>query len=469
MKKVNEYAVVLSGGVGARLWPLSSDFMPKQLIAFDGDYSLLQETLLRISKRISVEKIFLVINEKHKFEVQAQIKALFKIKGPQILCEPMGKNTLPAIAYAVREIMMVDNDPLIAIFPSDHSISNYKSFEQAWVAALEVANQGYLTLIGIKPTEPSTGYGYIEVERRISVKNNRSLAFLTKSFHEKPTVNEAIKYVEDNFLWNGGMFVFSGNFFMDNLKQHQPKLYTQIKSLNESNLFNIYQKIESESMDYGLAEKIKKIAVIPCGMGWTDLGNWDSVYKFKDKNKDNNVTMGQSILKDTKNCLIWNTQGILMTSGIENLAIINTSNGTLITNRANSESIKDLVDTLQKTDISEISTNIKVFRPWGTYTVVEEGKGFKIKRIEVDPGKKLSLQTHEHRSEHWVVVEGVAKVTKGNTSFLIKKNESAFILKNELHRLENETNKLLIIIEVQSGDYLGEDDIKRYQDDYNRN
>jgi mannose-1-phosphate guanylyltransferase/mannose-6-phosphate isomerase len=456
------YAVILCGGSGTRLWPLSRSLRPKQLLALNGERTLLQQTAARLLKRVPASHLVTVTHQDHKFEVKGQLADLSPNSVPSVLAEPVARNTLPAIAWAAHQVAKDDPDAIIGVFPSDHAIGDEEAFLNAWKRAEETASQGYLTLIGLTPTEPAAGYGYIQPGRFLL-----SGARAVTRFVEKPDVERAAQFVQEGYLWNGGMFVFRASDFLSLLQQLQPEIYTAISSIDDAP-DEAYQVMPSLSMDYGIAEKTEKVAVVPVEMGWSDLGSWDSIYQHQSKEEADNVWHGDVLAMDTHGSLLWTTHGLLATLGVNNLAIIQTADATLVCDRSRAEEIKQVVAEVQKTHPHLMETHLTVHRPWGTYTVLEEGSNFKIKRIVVNPGASLSMQMHQHRSEHWVVVSGVAKITNGESEILLHENESTYIPKTHRHRLENPGNVPLQIIEVQCGNYVGEDDIVRFEDIYGR-
>jgi mannose-1-phosphate guanylyltransferase / mannose-6-phosphate isomerase len=321
-------------------------------------------------------------------------------------------------------------------------------------------------LLGIKPHEPATGYGYIKPSKQI--KSGEMPVMEVAQFVEKPNAEKAAQFVKNGYLWNSGMFVFKANTFMQMLNQYQPEMAKQLKSMNAENFHKTYENFTNISMDYGLAEKADKVAVVPVDMAWSDLGSWDSIYQKQAKDKDNNVTHGEVLTQDTKDSLLWTQHGVLATLGLTNIVVIQTADATLICDKSRSEDIKALVAQVKDHNIELTEIHQTAHRPWGTYTTLEEGDRFKIKRIVVKPGGRLSLQMHHHRSEHWVVVSGMAKVTNGDKVFFVSPNQSTFIPAGCNHRLENPGVMDLVMIEVQSGDYVGEDDIVRFDDNYGR-
>lgn len=459
------YAVILCGGSGTRLWPLSRSLRPKQLLCLNGDESLLQQTARRLLKRVSADHLLTVTHEDHKFEVKGQLAEISPELINGVMSEPVARNTLPAIAWAISQIYKHDPQATVGVFPSDHAIKDEAAFDVAWQAAESAAAEDYLALIGIKPTEAATGYGYIQPGELLY--QSQAIKKVVR-FVEKPDADNAARFVASGYLWNGGMFIMRASTFMAMLAEHQPEVYEALAGMTEDNFVETYAGMQNISMDYGLVEKVSKIAVVPADMDWSDLGNWDSIYKRQDKDQSNNLIHGDVISLDTQDSLLWSTKGLLATLGLSNIAIIQTPDATLVCDRSRTEDIKQLVTMLQKSHEDLIITPATVHRPWGSYTVLEESSNFKIKRISVNPGAKLSMQMHELRSEHWVVVSGRAKITNGEREIYLEENESTYIPKMHRHRLENEETMPLQIIEVQCGEYVGEDDIIRFEDKYGR-
>lgn len=463
------YAIILCGGSGTRLWPLSRTLRPKQLLALNGQQTLLQQTALRIHQYIEAGHIYTVTHEDHKFEVKGQLAEILPEAVANVLAEPYAKNTLPAIAYAVSKIYVDDPEANIGVFASDHAIDNEPAFLSAWKSAEMAASDGYLTLLGITPHEPATGYGYIKPAASLNYNNAELPIHLVEKFVEKPDYDTAQEFVAEGYLWNSGMFVFQARVFMQMLQRYQPEIYESIVGITEENFVETYKKLPSISMDYGLAEKADKVAVIPVNMAWSDLGSWDSIYQRQKKDKQNNVIHGDVLTQDTQNSLLWaEGGGLVATLGLSNVAVIQTADATLICDRSRTEDIKQLVASVKakKPELTDIHRTVR--RPWGSYTVLEESANFKIKRIVVNPGAKLSMQMHKHRSEHWVVVSGKATITNGDVQFTLDENQSTYIPKTHRHRLENASDEPLSIIEVQCGEYVGEDDIVRFEDNYGR-
>jgi mannose-1-phosphate guanylyltransferase/mannose-6-phosphate isomerase len=458
----NSYAVILSGGAGTRLWPLSRSLEPKQLIAINGDHTLIQQTAQRLLRRVPPERLLVVTNDEHKFEVKGQLSELDPVLPEGVIAEPAARNTLPAITLAVQAILKRDSDAIIGVFPSDHAIGNEAAFLNAWEEAEKAASEGYLTLIGITPTVAATGYGYIEPAAPLPGHQTR----LVSRFVEKPAIEAATEFVRRGYLWNGGMCIFRGADFMDCLKRYQPEIHAAFQS--DKSVAEVYKELPNLSMDYGLLEKAEKVAVVSANIEWSDLGNWDSIYEHLEKNAEQNLVHGDVVALDTHESLLWSSKGLIATLGVENIAVIQTDDATLVCNRNRCEEIKTLVSRLQKSHPQLTEVHNTVHRPWGTYTVLEEGSGFKIKDISIKPRCRLSMQYHRHRSEHWVVVRGKARITNGTKVLTLNENESAYIPQGQRHRLENPGDDPLNIIEVQCGEYVGEDDIVRIDDVYGR-
>ena len=463
----NRYAIILCGGSGTRLWPLSRTLRPKQLLALNGEQTLLQQTAKRLLAQVSATNLYTVTHEDHKFEVKGQLAEVAAEAVANVLAEPCARNTLPAIAWAVSQIHLKDSSAIIGVFASDHAIDNQAAFLQAWQTAELAAQDGYLVLLGIKPHEPATGYGYIKPSQQLDYKGSLPIHQVAQ-FVEKPNSEKAAQFVADGYLWNSGMFVFKASAFTQMLAQYQPEIAQQMNAITPENFGETYANFANISMDYGLAEKADKVAVVPVDMAWSDLGSWDSIYQLHAKDADNNVMHGDVFAQDTTNSLLWSQTSLLATAGLDNIVVIQTADATLICDRSRTEEIKTLVARVKahKPELTEIHQT--VYRPWGSYTVLEESTNFKIKRIVVNPGAKLSMQMHKHRAEHWVVVSGVATITNNEIEFTLNENQSTYISKTHKHRLENKGSEPLAIIEVQCGDYVGEDDIIRFDDKYGR-
>jgi len=467
----HRYVIILCGGSGTRLWPLSRTLRPKQLLALNGEQTLLQQTALRLSNHIDPSHLYTVTHDDNKFEVKGQLAELFPQGIEHVLAEPCSKNTLPAIAWATYQIYQQDPNALIGVFASDHAIDNEAEFLSAWETAELAAAEDYLVLLGIKPYETSTGYGYIKPSQALTF-NAAMPIHQVAQFVEKPNLAHAEEFVSEGYLWNSGMFVFKASTFMQLLEQYQPAIHAQILTLAAGNLSEAYSQLPSLSMDYGLAEPLAqasaKIAVVPVDMAWSDLGSWDSIYARHAKDANHNVTHGEVVTLDTQNSLVWSEAGLVAALGLDNVVVIQTADATLVCDRSRTEDIKALVAEVKARQPALTEIHQTVFRPWGSYTVLEERTNFKIKRIVVNPGAKLSLQMHHHRSEHWVVVSGVATISNNGVEYILKENQSTYIPQEHQHRLANNSTEPLSMIEVQCGKYVGEDDIVRFDDHYGR-
>lgn len=462
------YAIMLCGGSGTRLWPLSRTLRPKQLLALDGEQTLLQQTALRLAQHVSADHLLTVTHQDHRFEVKGQLAEVLPQAIDGVLAEPCARNTLPAIAWAVKQIHDQEPDAIVGVFPSDHAIDDQLAFLAAWRTAEVAAEAGYFMLLGITPSEATTGYGYIQPGSAETSLDTELPVLGVARFVEKPDAPTAEQFVAAGYLWNSGMFVFRADVFMALLREHQPEIHARLLALDDANLASQYAELPNISIDYGLAEKAARAAVVPVEMRWSDLGSWDSIYRCHDKDTDGNVTRGDVIALDSQENILWTTHGLVAALGVSNLALIRTADATLVCDRSRTEDIKALVQRVRehKAELAEVHT--MVYRPWGTYTVLEEGPNFKIKRITVNPGARLSMQMHQHRSEHWVVVSGTAKITNGEQETTLRENQSTYIPQQHRHRLENPGVEPLHIIEVQCGSYVGEDDIVRFDDNYGR-
>ncbi|MBU3560614.1 mannose-1-phosphate guanylyltransferase/mannose-6-phosphate isomerase [Polynucleobacter hallstattensis] len=486
------YPVILCGGSGTRLWPLSRSGFPKQFLVLSGDgssESLFQQAVKRINSvgdgKVAIGNTLVVTNEDHRFLVLDQLREIGSINAT-LLLEPSGRNTAPALTMAAKcaGVMGQDQDPILVITPADQIIKNQGAFTKALQDCIKVveSESKAIAILGITPNSPETGYGYIQ-RSDIKDKNN---AFVVNRFVEKPNFKTAQEYLLDgSFLWNGGMFISRASTWLSALKEFRPDIYEasekawQTQSEDSSDGFHFirpgkeeFKNIPSESIDYAVIEKCPgsnfPIKVVELDAGWNDLGAWDAVWQVGKQDKDGNVTSGDTFLANSKNSLIHASSRLVSAVGIENLVIVETADAVLIADRKNSQDVKSIVSQLELQGREEKSLHRKVSRPWGWYDSVDEGERFKVKRIQVKPGASLSLQMHHHRAEHWIVVKGVAEITNGVRVITLKENESTFIPQGQTHRLANRGIEPLEIIEVQSGSYLGEDDIVRFEDHYGR-
>ncbi|MCL1967888.1 MAG: mannose-1-phosphate guanylyltransferase/mannose-6-phosphate isomerase [Fibromonadales bacterium] len=453
--------LILCGGAGTRLWPISRTLLPKQFVKFFGEHSLFQRIVL-VNSDFCLEQ-HIVSNAEQYFLAREQLQQINANKTSFIL-EPVGRNTAPAIALAC---LGLPEDEIVLVSPSDHLIKDTESYSKAVKRAAELANSGNLVTFGLKPTGPETGYGYIEADGE-----------KVKRFVEKPDLETAKKYVASgNFYWNSGIFCFKAGVFLSELNEFAPEMLLACKEARkkaemESSLVRVHHEdmaeIPADSIDYAVMEKSKKVSVVPCSIGWSDLGSFESLYKELPHDIDGNTEDKQHISVDSKNNLVMSSNRQIATIDLENMMVVDTANALLVAPLSSSQKVKKLVECLKEKHLDLLHTPQTVIRPWGTYTVLDEGFRFKIKCISVNPGARLSLQKHIHRSEHWVVVSGMATATIGTQTFFVRPNESTYIPSGTNHRLQNEGKLPLIIVETQVGEYTGEDDIIRMDDDYER-
>jgi mannose-1-phosphate guanylyltransferase/mannose-6-phosphate isomerase len=454
--------VILAGGRGTRLWPLSRYSLPKQFLHFGDKRSLLQKTLLRFTEKYKKEDIIILTSSSYADLVKLQCAELFSDFSFTILVEPESKNTAAALALAACYIQELGGDAMLVV-PSDHMMQDEKQFLDELVKAEDAAAEGAIVTFGVMPSFPETGYGYIRYN-----KEDRGPAMAVEQFVEKPSYDVAKSYVTSGcYLWNAGIFFFKISTFWQELERQRPDMYSCFSS-GYSQALSSFSRCPDVSIDYAIMEGAKKVVVIPLHVAWSDVGSWDSVYAHLDKDLDGNVISGNIVNVDSTGCLLYGSKRLVATIGLEDAIVVDTGDALLVSKRGSSQKVKDLVDILKKRRATECIEHITSERPWGSFTILEEGERFKIKRIVVFPGKRLSLQMHYHRSEHWVVVKGSALVTVGDSRQLLGENQSIFIPKSEVHRLENPGKVPLEIIEVQVGEYVGEDDIVRIEDDFAR-
>jgi len=464
------YAVILAGGVGSRFWPFSRELEPKQFMKIIGQTSLLQSTVERVKGQVRPKNIFIVTNNIYFYEVKAQV-AKFGIPDKNIILEPQGKNTAPAAGLCARLIGRVDKDAVLVVLPSDHYIKNLGNFKSTLKEAIACAKDNLLVTIGIKPSAASTGYGYIKAGSRFQVLGSRCLAYKVEKFLEKPSLGNAKKYFKDKkFFWNSGMFIWKATVFMDEVKKYLPKLYVSLQTINSVNdIPEVWPRVDSVSVDYGIMERSKRIALIPANFYWTDLGSWDALSEIFPKDKKGNIANGDTLNLDSQGvCLFARGNRLISTIGIKNTVIADTPDALLVCDRNKTQAVKQLVGMMKSLNRKERLVHLTERRPWGSFTVLQEGVCFKIKLIEIAPHKRLSLQRHKSRAEHWVVVTGLVRVTSGKKISLVESNQSIYIPKGVKHRLENPTGSPVRIVEVQTGAYLEEDDIERFEDDFKR-
>ena len=497
IEEENISAVILAGGSGSRLWPLSRQHLPKQFLALDGNLSLLQTTINRLSPVIDARNVLIVTQESH-----AKGEAYHALLPYQSLFEPVGRNTAPAIALAAACLTANGADPIMVVLPADHIIKDEVRFRAHLNIAIEAAESGKLITFGIQPTRPDTGFGYIKAKKMTECQGLRTgerglsgkaagsstqhsaispqpCIYEVERFTEKPDDATAERFLkEGDYYWNSGMFVWRASVILAEIEQHLPAVYQVIQTIvTESRVTGSFQQavekhfaaMPSISIDYGVLEKSSRVSLIPCDIGWNDVGSWQAVHEISAKDQNGNALQGNVIALDCKNSLIRAEKRLVAVIGVEDLCVIETADAVLISKSDQTQRVREVVDVLHHRGATEHVYHTKVNRPWGNYTLLEEDpEGFKIKRIEVAPGARLSLQSHTQRSEHWVVVSGTATVTNGNEVIAVQKNQSTYIPIGAKHRLENLGDEPLHIVEIQVGDYLGEDDIQRYEDNYGR-
>ncbi len=474
--------VILCGGSGSRLWPLSREYFPKQLLNLGLNQSLLQETVARLDgftgKGLSVMSPLLVANENQRFMVAEQLRSM-DCSEFKLLIEPVAKNTAPALAIAAHRAR-VAGDPILLVMPSDHRITELAEFQGSVGRAIAEAEQGKLIVFGVKPTRPETGYGYIEVGAPIS-----SGVTALNSFTEKPDLEKAEAFLASgDYLWNSGIFMFKASVFLEALREFAPEIYEATRLSVENAVEDLdfvrvdreaFEACPSDSIDYAVMERLSSEgnrdfagSVVELASDWTDLGSFESLWHVSNKDENQNVISGDVIALDTTDSLVMAENKLVSTIGLKEMIVVETSDAVLIAPIAQSQRVKEVVEMLKKQDREQYKTHRVTYRPWGSYEPLDLGERYQVKRIVVKPQCSLSLQMHHHRAEHWIVVKGTAKVTRGDESFLLGENESTYIPLGVTHRLENPGIVPLEIIEVQSGTYLGEDDIVRLEDIYGR-
>ncbi|MCX5695251.1 MAG: mannose-1-phosphate guanylyltransferase/mannose-6-phosphate isomerase [Candidatus Omnitrophica bacterium] len=462
------YAVILAGGVGSRFWPFSRELEPKQFMRLIGEESLLQSTFKRLKGIVTPKNTFIITNDIYFYELLNQIKG-YGIPEGNIILEPEGKNTAPAIGLCAKLISKLDKNATLIVLPADHYIKGLFNFKRAIKNAIEAARNDLLVTIGIKPNKPSTAYGYIKIKSK--VKSQKSKVYSVEKFLEKPGLDKAKKYLKDkSFFWNSGMFIWKADIFLGEVKKYLPDLFKRLDSIKSVNdIKKIWPKIKSISVDYGIMEHSKKIALIPANFYWTDLGSWDALAEILPKDKKGNITNSDTLNVDSQGvCVFSRGNRLVSTIGVNNMVIADTPDALLVCDRNRTQDVKQLVERLKTLKRKEHQVHLTERRPWGSFTVLQEGPGFKIKLIELAPKKRLSLQRHKNRAEHWVVVSGMAKTTRAGKVSFVRSNESVYIPKGRKHRLENPLRIPLKIVEVQTGAYLEEDDIERFEDDFKR-
>ncbi|HEY2783048.1 MAG TPA: mannose-1-phosphate guanylyltransferase/mannose-6-phosphate isomerase [Steroidobacteraceae bacterium] len=463
--------VILSGGAGTRLWPLSREMYPKQLLALTSKQTMLQDTAARLAMIAGAKPPIVVCNEAHRFTVAEQLRAL-EMQASAILLEPAGRNTAPAVALAALKAISLDADAMLIVAPADHVIRDAHKFAQAADVAVALAEHDKLVTFGIVAHAPETGYGYI---RR---GQSAGPAYPVAQFIEKPPLDLAVQFVATgDYYWNSGMFVFKASRYLSELGNFAPDILQACQEAFDSAKTDLdfvridkaaFIKCRSESIDYAVMEKTKDALVLPLDVGWSDVGSWSSLFEALPADEDGNVLQGDVLTHDTHDCYVHSTSRLVAAVGMEDHIVVETKDAILVAPKDRVQDVKDLVAKIKKSGRTESALHREVFRPWGSYDSIDSGERFQVKRLTVKPGGVLSLQMHHHRAEHWIVVQGAARITRNDETFLLAENESTYIPVGATHRIENPGKVPLHIIEVQSGSYLGEDDIVRFEDNYGR-
>ncbi len=463
--------VILSGGAGTRLWPLSREMYPKQLLALTGKRTMLQDTVTRLAGIAGAGRPIVVCNEAHRFTVAEQMHAL-GVEPCAILLEPVGRNTAPAVALAALKAREIDPQATLVVAPADHVIRDARAFQSAAEAAAGLAQDGKLVTFGIVAHAPETGYGYI---RR---GEGKGPAYPVAQFIEKPPLDVAAQFVASgDYFWNSGMFVFTASRYLSELAAFAPDILEACETAFRAAKSDLdfvridkaaFEKCRSESIDYAVMEKTRDAVVLPLDAGWSDVGSWSSLFDALPADEEGNVLQGDVMVYDTHDCYVHSTSRLVAAVGMDDHIIVETKDAILVAPKERVQDVKELVARIKKSGRSESSLHREVFRPWGSYDSIDNGERYQVKRLSVKPGGILSLQMHHHRAEHWIVVQGTARITCNDRTFLLSENESTFIPIGATHRIENPGKVPLQIVEVQSGSYLGEDDIVRFEDSYGR-
>lgn len=461
------FPVILSGGAGTRLWPLSRALYPKQLLRLVGDSTLLQETVTRLQGIQDIADPVLVCNEEHRFLVGEQVREIGS-RAHSIILEPIGRNTCPAATLAALALSKGANDPLLLVMPADHVIKDPAAFRASVHAAVPLARDGRLVTFGVVPTGPATGYGYIR----------KGEGYAVAEFVEKPDAATAQRYFESkSFLWNSGLFLMRASVWLKELERYAPEILRQCTAAfdqghRDGDFYRVhadaFRLCKSDSIDYAVMEKTDRAAVVPLDAGWSDVGAWSTLWAVSGHDANGNVVQGDVYTHDVHDALLFAQHRLVAAVGVKNVMIVETADAVLVAGKDRAEDVKYIVAELKAAKRGEYATHRRVYRPWGCYEGIDVGERFQVKRLTVKPGAALSLQMHHHRAEHWVVVRGTARVTRENETFVLTENQSTYIPVGARHRLENPGTIPLEIIEVQSGSYLGEDDIVRFADNYSR-
>lgn len=476
--------VIMAGGSGTRLWPLSRGLFPKQFLTLQDTHTMLQNTILRLED-INCFHPLVISNESHRFLVAEQLRELNLLSG-NIILEPVGKNTAPAIALAaIQALKHVDagnsEDPLLLVLAADHVIKDEKAFCSAVNQAVPYALAGKLVTFGIVPTGPETGYGYIrrgDIQSLHEFNDNSALAYRVAQFVEKPDLQTAQDYVASgDYYWNSGMFIFKASRYLEELKQFRPDIYQacqQAMQVIEPDLDFVrvnkdaFMQCPDDSIDYAVMEKTADAVVVPMDAGWSDVGSWSSLWDISEKDSEGNVHQGDVLSHNSRNNYVFAESSLVTTVGVDNLVVVQTKDAVLVAAIDQVQDVKKIVEQIKAAGRSEHHIHREVYRPWGKYDSIDQGERYQVKRLSIKPGEQLSLQMHHHRAEHWVVVQGTAKVTCGDKSLLLSENQSFYVPLGMKHSLENPGKIPLEVIEIRSGSYLAEDDIERFWDKYGR-
>lgn len=465
--------VILSGGSGTRLWPLSRALRPKQLLSMVSNHTMIQDTVTRLMGITDLADPIIVCNEEHRFTIAEQMREM-DIHPSAIILEPFGRNTAPAVAISAIQSQIENEDPVLLVLPADHIIENKSAFHTAVETGYQAALENKLVTFGIVPNAAETGYGYIKSSKQL----NNDQVFNVEKFVEKPDAETAQSYLDEgSYYWNSGMFMFKASIYLQELEKHNQEMFNRSKQSLESAATdmdfirldrNVFDKCPSDSIDYAVMEKTSEAAVIPVDMEWNDIGSWAALWEVGDADDKGNVIHGDVVLEDCNNSYVHADSRLVTTVGLNDHVVVETADAILVAHRDKAQNVKDIVEKLKAANRDEAVIHHKAYRPWGAYECIDHDSRFQVKRITVNVGARLSLQLHHHRSEHWIVVQGTARVTCGDKVFLMAENESTYIPLGEKHRLENTGKIPLELIEVQTGSYLGEDDIVRFDDVYGR-
>jgi mannose-1-phosphate guanylyltransferase/mannose-6-phosphate isomerase len=466
--------VILAGGSGTRLWPLSRQHYPKQLLKLFGNNTMLQQTILRLRGIPDLSDPIVVCNQEHRFMVAEQLHEI-GIADAKIILEPVGRNTAPALALAALYALESATKPILLVLSADHMIRDISAFQKSVLLAVEAARASHLVTFGVTPTHPETGYGYIKTQ----VKTDDSKSYVpVVEFVEKPNLETAEAYLAaGRYYWNSGMFVFRADVFLNELSQQSPDVVSAAQASKTLAVCDLdFIRVDKEtfsaapniSIDYALMEKSRNVVCVPLSAGWSDVGDWKSYWELSDKDAAGNSFIGDSLDIGSTNTLVFSQDKLVATLGVDNLMIINTPDAVMVAHKSQAQQVKSIINKIEKLKRTEHLQHREIFRPWGCYDAIDTGERYQVNRIRVKPGGSLSLQLHHHRAEHWIVVKGTALVLRGDETMLLSENESTYIPVGVKHRLSNPGKIPLEIVEVQSGPYLDEDDVVRYEDSYGR-